>query len=131
MSIYLVCIALLALLCLLSGFNVSMLRGSSGVFYGADPQPDSKLYKAQRAHGNTTEYAPILAVLIYALSQSPQPVWVLWCVVLVTVFRYVFVAGILLPPTMAETNPIRFVGALGTYISGLALVVAVLIQATG
>ena len=131
MSIYLICIALLGFLCFSLGFHVSMARAKVGAMYGGDADPDSALYKAQRAHGNTIEYAPILALLIFALGQSEQAGWVVWTMILATFFRYLIVVGILLPVTMAKPNPMRFVGALGTYISGLVLVGALLIQASG
>jgi hypothetical protein len=54
---------------------------------------------------------------------------VLWCMILVTFFRYLLVAGILFPRTLAEPNPMRFVGALGTYVSGLGLCIALFLQA--
>ncbi|GAB5452918.1 MAG: hypothetical protein Hals2KO_32460 [Halioglobus sp.] len=129
MSIPLICIALLGFLVIALGFRVSMIRARTETIYGGDDDPESPLYKAQRAHGNTVEYAPILAVVILALALAPQPTWVLWSIGLATFFRYVFVAGILLPATMAKPNPIRFVGAVGTYLAGFALVAALIIQA--
>ncbi|MEH6519464.1 MAG: MAPEG family protein [Halioglobus sp.] len=129
MSIYLICIAMLGLLCLGLGFNVAITRAKLGVLYGGEADPESKLYKAQRAHGNTTEYAPILAVLIFALGQSSQPSWVTIAMVAVTFFRYLFVLGILAPATMNKVNPMRLVGSLGSFLSGFALIAALLIQA--
>ncbi len=131
MSIPLLCIALLALLCIGLGFYVSLCRGKANTMYGATIDPEDTLYKAQRAHGNSTEYAPILALLILILSQGPVATWVLWSMMLVTFFRYVFVLGILLPKTMAEPHPLRFVGSLGTYLGGFALIVALCMQALG
>jgi uncharacterized membrane protein YecN with MAPEG domain len=131
MSIPLLCIALLALLCIGLGFNVSMVRSKTSTMYASTTDPEDALYKAQRAHGNTVEYAPILALLIFILSQSPQPSWVLWSMILVTFCRYLFVVGIVVPVTMAEPNKMRFIGSLGTYLGGLALVVAVALQAIG
>ena len=129
MSIYLICIAILGLLCLGLGFNVSMIRSKSGTLYGGESDPQSSLYKAQRAHGNTIEYAPILAIMIFALGQSSQPNWVVWSMVAVTFFRCLFVLGILFPATMDKANPLRFVGSLGTYLSGFALVAALFVEA--
>ncbi|WP_062269383.1 MAPEG family protein [Endozoicomonas arenosclerae] len=129
MSIPLLCIALLALLCLLLGFNVSLARGKAIVACGGEPDPTSPLYKAQRAHGNTIEYAPILAILFYVLGQSQPADWVNWTMILVTACRYLLVLGLLLPATMAKPNPMRFVGALGTYIGGLVLSVVLLLNA--
>jgi hypothetical protein len=129
MGIPLICISLLGLLVFLLGFRVSMARASSGTMYGGNPDPGSTLYKSQRAHGNTIEYVPILAILMLALAQAPQPSWVIWSMVLATFFRYLIAAGILFPATMAKPNPMRFIGALGTYITGFALVIALGIQA--
>ena len=129
MSVPLICVALLGLLVILLGFKVSMARASTETVYGGEEDPESPLYKAQRAHGNTVEYAPVLAVMMLALAQSAQPAWVIWAIALATFFRYLFVAGILFPATMAKPNPLRLIVALGTYIAGIALVVALLIQA--
>ena len=129
MSIYLICIAMLALLCLGLGFNVAILRAKSSTLYGGEADPESKLYQAQRAHGNTIEYAPILAVLIFALGQSSQASWVLFSMVAVTFFRYLLVLGILLPATMDKVNPMRLIGSLGSFFSGFALIAALFIQA--
>lgn len=130
MSIPILCIALLGLLLVVLGFRVSMARAKTETMYGGEESPESNLYKAQRAHGNTVEYAPILAIMMLALSQAPQPTWVIWSMILATFFRYVFAAGILFPATMAKPNPMRFVGALGTYLAGIALAAALIMQAT-
>jgi uncharacterized membrane protein YecN with MAPEG domain len=128
MSVYLICISLLGLLVFALGFNVSITRNSRGAMYGGDIEPESRLYKAQRAHGNTIEYAPMLAILMFALGQIEQPNWVIWSMVVATFCRFLFVAGILLPATMAKPNPMRFLGALGTYLAGFVLVAALIIQ---
>ena len=89
------------------------------------------MYKAVRAHGNTAEYVPVLALLIYILGQSGASGWVVWAMVIATFSRYLFVAGIIIPASMETPNPMRFLGSLGTYLSGLALVVALLMKALG
>jgi hypothetical protein len=53
----------------------------------------------------------------------------LWTMILATLSRYTIALGILLSPTLAEAHPLRFAGALGTYVTGLALVVAALMVA--
>ncbi len=131
MSISLICVTLLALLCLLLGFNVSMVRARTQTMYGADPDPASAMYKAVRAHGNTTEYVPILALLIYILGQAGASGWVEWAMILAVFSRYLFAVGILVPATMAKPHPMRFLGSLGTYLAGIALVVALLLKALG
>ena len=131
MSISLMCVALLALLCLGLGFNVSLVRARTGTMYGADDDPASAMYKAVRAHGNTIEYAPLLALLIYILGQGVGSSWVNWAMIGAVFFRYVFALGILLPATMEKPHPLRFIGSLGTYLSGLALVIGLLLRAAG
>lgn len=129
MNVPLICVGLLGFLCIATGFKVSMARAKTNTIFGGETNPESTLYKAMRAQGNTVEYAPILALMIYVLGQAPVAAWVLWAMILATFFRYLLVAGLLIPKTMAKPNPMRFVGALGTYLSGLALVVAIILQA--
>ena len=82
MSIPLLCIALLGFLVVGLGFSVSMTRSKTETMYGSTTDPEDILYKMTRAHGNTTEYAPVIALLIFVLSQSSQPSWVIWCMLL-------------------------------------------------
>jgi uncharacterized membrane protein YecN with MAPEG domain len=128
MSIPLICIALLGFLVVGLGFAVSMTRSKTDTMFGSTADPEDILYKMTRAHGNTIEYAPMIALLIFILSQSPQSDWILWCMILVTFFRYLFVAGIIFPKSMAQANPVRFLGALGTYLTGFGLCAAVILQ---
>lgn len=129
MSVSLICVALLALLVVGLGFRVSLARKKSNTSFGCELEPTDPLYKAIRAHGNTVEYVPTLALLIYILGTLPVASWVLWTMCLATFFRYVLAAGILFPATMAKSNRLRFVGALGTYLTGFVLIFALLLQA--
>ena len=85
--------------------------------YGYTTDPEDILYKAIRAHGNTTEYVPIIALLIYVLGTMPVSGWVLWCIILITLFRCMTASGVLLPRTMAKPNLFRLIGTLGAYIT--------------
>jgi uncharacterized membrane protein YecN with MAPEG domain len=129
MSIPLICISLLGTLAVGLGFAVSLSRSKAETLIGSSGDPEDFLYKMVRAHGNTIEYVPIIALLIYILSQFPLSTWVLWCMILATFFRYLFVAGIVFPKTLAKPNPFRFIGALGTYVTGLGLCVALFLRA--
>ncbi|HJY84784.1 MAG TPA: MAPEG family protein, partial [Candidatus Binatia bacterium] len=51
--------------------------------------------------------------------------WVLWVMGIVTASRYLHAAGMIFSPTLAKPHPLRFVGALGTYLGGLALCIVV------
>ena len=116
------CVAVLGVLLFAQGPIISVLRGRSGHFHGYQNDPSDPLYKWVRAHGNTAEYAAFLAVLLLWLGAHNPPDWVVWSMALVTLCRVLFVAGMVIPKTMATPNPLRFVGALGTYVFGLALV---------
>jgi len=120
------CIALLCALCLLLGAAVTVFRGKLNVLSGCSDSPEDILNKLVRAHGNSSEYVPILVVLFYILSQYEYANWVHWFIVLATFCRVLFVAGILFPKTMARPNPMRFIGAVGTYVFGLGLCFAIL-----
>lgn len=129
MNTYYVCIGLLLLLLITLGGLVTVGRGKFNRLIGHSDGPEDTLHKWVRAHSNTAEYAPALMVAIYMLSLSLNPVWVWWCVVLVTACRFLFVAGILFPRTMAKPNPMRFAGAVGTYVFGFGLCWAIFKQA--
>ena len=128
MKIALICIALLGALVIGLGLYVTICRGKTNTMTGSIDEADNILNKAMRAHGNTIEFAPILAVLIYALGMMHPDVWVVWCMILVTLSRYLIVAGLVFPQTMAKPNPMRFLGALGTYLFGAALCVALIMK---
>lgn len=129
MNTPLFCIAALGLLTIALGFKVSIERGRSRTIIGQPNDPTSRLFKAIRAHGNTTEYAPALMVLIYALSQRAITNWVMWSIIGVTCSRYLIAAGLLLSKTLEKPSVLRAIGALGTYIFGLALCFALIVYA--
>jgi len=128
MTTALVCIALLGLLLFGLGFAVSGKRGSTEKLTGSSSDPTDALHKLTRAHGNTSEYAPMLAILMYALGSMSPAFWVLCCMGVATASRYLIVTGLILSPTMDEAHPLRFIGALGTYLSGFGLCVALLLS---
>ncbi len=121
------CVAVLGALLFGMGPVISAQRGKTGAFIGYEAEPTNSLYKWIRAHANTAEYAPFLAVLILYLGAHQPADWVIWTMIAVTAFRLIFVAGLVLPATMAKPNIMRFVGAAGTYFAGLALCAALLI----
>src|SRR6266446_6587896 len=116
MTIATICIALLALLLFGLGLAVSLTRGSAQRIIGYSDDPTDRLHKLCRAHGNAAEYVPILALLIYILGARGPAVWITWTFVAATVFRYLHAAGMI------------FLGALGTYLAGLVLAIALLVS---
>ena len=126
----LVCTVVLGLLLFSLGLTISGLRFRSGTLSGTlsgyAASPDDLLAKLVRAHGNTAEYVPLLAVLfLYLGAHNPAP-WQVWCMVGATASRVLLAVGLLAWPTMSRPNPARFVGAIGTYLFGAALCVALL-----
>jgi uncharacterized membrane protein YecN with MAPEG domain len=71
----------------------------------------------------------MLSILMLAIATRGCTTWMVWTFVAATLFRYLHAAGMLLSPTLDRPQPLRFVGALGTYLTGLALVVAAVIVA--
>jgi uncharacterized protein len=127
MTTAIICIALLGLLLFGLGLAVSLTRGSTQRVIGYSDDPTDRLHKLCRAHANAAEYAPIIALLIYVIAVRGATTWMVWTFVAATVFRYMHAAGMVFPATLAAPNPLRFVGALGTYVAGLVLVVALLV----
>ena len=128
MTIATICIALLALLLFGLGLAVSLTRGSAQRIIGYSDDPTDRLHKLCRAHGNAAEYVPILALLIYILGARGPAAWIAWTFVAATVFRYLHAAGMIFPATLAAPNPMRFLGALGTYLAGFVLAIALLVS---
>jgi uncharacterized membrane protein YecN with MAPEG domain len=115
------CTALLGLLLFGLGLYVSLQRQFRRVIVGHPDDPADPMHRAVRAHANTAEYAPFLA-LLFLWHGTHQPAgWVVIVIIVATASRFLLVAGLLWWPTMARPNPARFVGALLTYLCGLAL----------
>jgi len=121
------CVAALGLLLFVGGFYVSCNRARFRTLHAGADDPAHALTKAVRAHGNTAEYAAFLALLIWLAGQHSQAEWVGWTMLAATVSRYLFVAGMLLAPTLARPNPLRAAGAFGTYLCGPALSLALVL----
>jgi len=129
MTAALVCTALLGLLVFGLGLGVSTLRGSTSTNIGHKLDPGDPLHKMVRAHGNAAEYAPMLAILMLAIAGRGATPWMVWTFVAATLSRYLHAAGMVLSSSLDRPQPLRFVGALGTYVTGLLLVVALLLVA--
>ena len=59
------------------------------------------------------------------------PVWVPVLMFGAVASRYVHAAGVLTGATIYSASPLRFIGALGTYITGAAMSVALIVHAIG
>jgi uncharacterized membrane protein YecN with MAPEG domain len=128
MTTALVCIALLGLLLFGLGFSVSLTRGRTKTLVGSSDDPVDPLHKLVRAHGNTAEYAAMLAILIFLVGTRSPATWALWCMGIATACRYSLALGLILSPSLDSPHPLRFVGALGTYLAGFGLCAALLLS---
>jgi uncharacterized protein len=128
MNVAVFCAAELGLLVFGLGLCVSLLRGSTGTNIGYKVDPTDRLYKMVRAHANSTEYGPMLAILMLLLGSRGPGTWMMLTFVMATLCRYLHAAGMIMSSSLDRPQPLRFVGALGTYVTGLILVVAALVS---
>lgn len=128
-TLQIVCVALLGLLVFGLGANVTRHRAMTGKAGGNQMpnDPTSPLLIAVRAHGNAAEYVPTLAVLILICATLSDSWWVDALAVAAVVVRYMHAYSMLAAKSLAEHGPIRDAGALGTYLTGVALVVTAVV----
>jgi uncharacterized membrane protein YecN with MAPEG domain len=127
-TIPVVCIALMGILLFLLGANVTrhrVIRGATG--NQAPTAPDDVMFIAQRAHGNASEYVPTLAVLVVVCATLTDGWWLNTLAIAALSARSLHALGLLTSRTMASHNPVRDVGALGTYLTGVLLGITALV----
>jgi uncharacterized membrane protein YecN with MAPEG domain len=124
-----VCIALMGILIFVLGANVTRhraIRGKTGETQ-LPTDPADKLFIAQRAHGNASEYVPTLIGLLIVCSTLTDGWWLDVLAVVATVARFTHAYGMLTSKTLAAHGPVRDSGAIFTYASGVALAITVLV----
>jgi uncharacterized membrane protein YecN with MAPEG domain len=129
-TLQIICVALLGSLLFVLGANVTRhraIRGDTGNQMPTDPA--DRMFIAIRAHGNAAEYVPTLCVLILVCATISDGWWVDALAIAAVVVRYSHAIGMLTTKTMASHGPLRDVGALGTYLTGLALAVTAVVAA--
>ena len=118
------CTAALGALLFLLGLAVSIFRFRTGTGVGPAAERNSMLNKLIRAHANTAEFAPFLAVIFLYFGWCGPTELVVNLIIAATICRFLLVIGLVAWPSLGRPNPARFVGALGTYLVGAALCVA-------
>jgi uncharacterized membrane protein YecN with MAPEG domain len=129
-TLQITCVALLGVLLFVLGANVTRhraIRGGTGNQMPTDPA--DRMFIAIRAHGNAAEYVPTLCVLILVCGTLSDAWWVDVLAVAAVLVRYCHAIGMLRSSTMASHGPLRDVGALGTYLTGVALAVTAVVAA--
>lgn len=127
-TIPIVCIALMGIILFLLGANVTRhraIRGDTGNQQPTDPA--DRMFIAQRAHGNAAEYIPTLAVLIVVCAFLTEGWWLNALAIAALAARSLHAVGMLTAKTLAGHGPVRDIGALGTYVTGVALGVTALV----
>ena len=127
-TIPVVSIALMGVMLFLLGANVTRyraIRGDTGNQMPTDPA--DRMFIAQRAHGNAAEYVPTLAVLIVVCATLTDGWWLNALAIAAAVSRGLHAVGMLTSRTLASHGPLRDSGALGTYLTGVALGVTALV----
>jgi uncharacterized membrane protein YecN with MAPEG domain len=126
-TVTVVCIALLGILLFLLGANVTRLRAIRGAGNQTPTDPADRLLIAVRAHGNAAEYIPTMIALLLVCSVLSDSWAVDVLAVTAVVVRSLHALGMLRSSTLATHGPLRDVGALGTYLVGIALGVTALV----
>jgi len=124
MNLYVTCSALLVLLYFALSVNVSRVRMRRRK---AGDVSEAQLNKAIRAHGNAGEYIPLFVVL-FLFFRSATSLWLMGIAVAATISRFSHAAGMLLVPDVTKRHPLRFAGALVTYLCLLGFGIALLVQ---
>lgn len=122
------CIALLSFIVFVLGANVTRHRAQRGATGNQMPtDPADRMFIAQRAHGNATEYVPTLIGLLIVCSILTDGWWLNTLAIVATAARYTHAYGVLSSRTMAEHGPVRDTGAVLTYAAGIALGITALV----
>ena len=130
MTIAIICTAILAAMLLALGINVTRMRAVTGKTGGSQfpNDPASGLFKAIRAHGNAAEYVPVLIVLFLLVGARSPAAVAIPLIAGATVARLVHAYGLLSSPRLAAPTVSRSIGAVGTYLFGIGLAVAVVLS---
>ncbi|MEU4196247.1 MAPEG family protein [Kribbella sp. NPDC026611] len=115
------CIAALGILLFLLGANVTRNRALRGAGNQLPTDPTDRLMIAVRAHGNAAEYVPTMIVLLLVCSALSDSVLIDILAVAALVVRVTHAVGMLTSRTLATHGPLRDIGAMGTYLVGIAL----------
>ncbi len=118
----------MGVLLFLLGANVTRhraIRGSTG--NQAPTDPADRMFIAQRAHGNASEYVPTLAVLIVVCATLTHGWWLDVLAIAAAGLPPLHALGMLTSKTLAGHGPLRDAGALGTYLTGVLLGVTALV----
>ena len=120
---------MLGILIFVLGANVTRHRAQRGDTGNQQPSdPADRMYIAQRAHGNAAEYVPTLIGLLIVCSVLTDGWWIDALSVAALAARVLHAVGMLTAKTLAGHGPVRDIGAMGTYVAGIALGVTAIVS---
>lgn len=115
-------IAVMGVMVFLLGANVTRhraMRGATGNQMPSDPA--DRMFIAQRAHGNASEYVPTLIGLLIVCSLLTGGWWLNLLAIAAAAARLLHAVGMLTAKSLASHGPMRDAGASFTYLTGVAL----------
>ena len=118
----------MGLLLFLLALNVSRQRRKARMSCGVPEDQTHPLFKAVVAHRNAAEFIPMFAVLMLACEMEGAPNWMVWVFLAAVSSRFLHAFSILNFATVARPNLVRVAGAALTYVSGIVMALALLIQ---
>jgi uncharacterized membrane protein YecN with MAPEG domain len=117
----------MGILLFLLGANVTRQRALRGGGNQAPTDPADPLLIAIRAHGNAAEYIPTMIVLLLVCSTLSDS-WLIGALAIAAlVVRSMHAVSMLTAKSLATHGPLRDIGALGTYIVGVAIGVTAIV----
>lgn len=129
MNVELLCVGLLGLLLFGLGLAVSLERGKAKQLGGIPCDETTRLYRLIRAHGNASEYVPLIAAFSLYFAATESSLLATSLVVWLTAVRFLHATALITGSDLKSFNLLRFVGGLGTYAGGLALSVLAIVSA--
>lgn len=121
MTIAVISVAVMAIMLFVLGYLVSTRRMGEETITGMSDDPTNPLRKAVRAHGNSAEWVPILAILMLYLGANEPALWVEIVIGIVALGRVAAAIGFLICETLAKPHPLKIFGALTTYVGGIIM----------
>ena len=130
MNAYLICSAILVILYFALSVHVSMTRGRTKTGIGTGNDPSAPLAKPSAHMAMQPNTVPNFVALFLYFLMSGASGWITWVVVIVTISRVLHAMGMLMTANFnGPPHPLRAVGAMGTYLCGFALGIALLMRA--
>jgi len=129
MNTELLCAGVLAFLLFGLGLAVSVERGKAGKLGGVPADEATRLFRVIRAPGNAAEYIPVGVAFALFFAIAGSSVIVTAILVAFTASRIIHAVALIVGASMDRFDVARFLGGMGTYLTGFALSIALIARA--